>query len=132
MRIGITMGDSSGVGPEIILKTFVSGEIRQPSVVFGDLAVLDYCNRLLRYDVPLRQAKNPQDLTPGQLNVIDFGLLSEAEITPGRISRASGRRRRAPGRRRSGRSSGSPIGRHSEGERRSLSWWTIPRSSSTT
>jgi 4-hydroxythreonine-4-phosphate dehydrogenase len=91
MLIGITMGDSSGVGPEIILKTYREGEIRQPSVVFGDLAVLDYCNGRLGYNVPLRSARSPGDLAAGQLNVIDFGLLAEAYIAPGQISRASGK-----------------------------------------
>jgi len=91
MLVGITMGDSSGVGPEIILKTFRDGEIRQPSVVFGDLAVLDYCNRRLGYKVPLRPAQSPRDLDHGQLNVIDFGLLGKADIAPGRISGASGK-----------------------------------------
>ncbi len=85
------MGDSSGVGPEIILKTFRDGEIRQPCVVFGDLAVLDYCNRHLGYNIALRSAQSPRDLARGQLNVIDFGLLREADIAPGRISGASGK-----------------------------------------
>jgi 4-hydroxythreonine-4-phosphate dehydrogenase len=91
MRIGITMGDAAGVGPEIILKTAREGEIRQPSVVFGDLSVLDLCNRRLRYSVPLRAAKSPRDLASGPLNIIDFGLLSETDVTPGRISRESGK-----------------------------------------
>ncbi len=91
MLIGMTMGDASGVGPEIILKTFREGDIRSPSVVFGDWAVLDYCNRRLGYGVPLRRAGSPHDLVDGQLNVLDFGLLDEADITPGRISRASGK-----------------------------------------
>jgi len=91
MLIGITMGDASGVGPEIILKTFEEGKITRSSVVFGDLAVLDYCNRRLGYKVPLRTAESPLDLADGQLNVIDFGLLAEADLAPGRISRASGK-----------------------------------------
>jgi len=91
MLIGITMGDASGVGPEIILKAFREGEIRQPSVVFGDLAALNYCNRLLGYGVRLRPARDARDLADGHLSVIDFGLLREEDITPGRISRASGK-----------------------------------------
>ncbi|RPJ62748.1 MAG: 4-hydroxythreonine-4-phosphate dehydrogenase PdxA [Acidobacteria bacterium] len=91
MLIGITMGDASGVGPEIILKTFRDGEIRQPFVVFGDLAVLDYCNRHLGYKVALRPIQSPRDLSDRELNVIDFGLLSEKDVTPGQISRASGK-----------------------------------------
>ena len=45
MLFGITMGDSSGIGPEIILKSFKPDEIHHPIVVYGDLAVLDYYNQ---------------------------------------------------------------------------------------
>jgi 4-hydroxy-L-threonine phosphate dehydrogenase PdxA len=38
--LGITMGDSSGVGPEILLKSFAAGKIRYPIVIYGDLAAL--------------------------------------------------------------------------------------------
>ena len=32
---GVTIGDSSGVGPEILLKAFAAGELTRPVVVFG-------------------------------------------------------------------------------------------------
>jgi 4-hydroxythreonine-4-phosphate dehydrogenase len=37
---GITMGDSSGVGPEILLHAFHAGELRHPFVAYGDVAAL--------------------------------------------------------------------------------------------
>jgi 4-hydroxythreonine-4-phosphate dehydrogenase len=91
MTFGITMGDSSGVGPEIILKAFSRGEVGPDCVLYGDYCVLDYCNRCLGYEAPLRRVKRPADRAPGCLNVLDLGLLTAEEITPGRISRESGR-----------------------------------------
>jgi 4-hydroxythreonine-4-phosphate dehydrogenase len=80
MRLGVTLGDSSGVGAEILLKALRHGEIRYPMVVYGDLSVLEHYNHLLHYDVPL-----------GQIPLVDAGILRRADITPGLLSSASGR-----------------------------------------
>ncbi len=87
---GITMGDSSGVGPEIVLNAYRKRDIRRRVVVFGDFAVLEYCNSLLGYNVPLRRASNAADWQDGALNVLDFGLMSASDLTPGEINRKSG------------------------------------------
>lgn len=39
--LGITMGDSSGVGPEILLKAFQEGRLTEPFVAFGDVGALE-------------------------------------------------------------------------------------------
>ncbi|MBI4874240.1 MAG: 4-hydroxythreonine-4-phosphate dehydrogenase PdxA [Acidobacteria bacterium] len=83
MTFGITMGDSSGVGPEIVLRAFRDGELRYPVIVFGDLAVLEACNRRLGLGVSLGNAA-------GALNVADLARLREADITPGRLNAKSG------------------------------------------
>jgi 4-hydroxythreonine-4-phosphate dehydrogenase len=38
--LGVTMGDSSGVGPEILLKAAYAGELKADFAVYGDAAVL--------------------------------------------------------------------------------------------
>ncbi len=63
MILGITMGDSSGVGPEILLKTAASGQLTVPYVVYGDLAVLARANRELNYGVELRAGATPAERT---------------------------------------------------------------------
>jgi 4-hydroxythreonine-4-phosphate dehydrogenase len=90
MTFGVTMGDSSGVGPEILLRAFRQGELRHPLVVFGDLAVLDHCNRLLGCGVSLRRAAAPSDCEGGALNVIDLGLLRPEDVRVGQLSAKSG------------------------------------------
>jgi len=92
---GITMGDSSGVGPEILLRAWAAGELRHPVVAYGDLAVLEECNRRLQCGVKLRKASNPADREEGALSVIDSGMLTAAGIRPGRISATSGAAARA-------------------------------------
>lgn len=87
---GITIGDSSGIGPEILLKAWTAREIRWPAVVYGDLGVLDFYNRRLDYGVALRGIQSPSEYQPGVLNVIDHALLSAPDVTPGQLSAKSG------------------------------------------
>ncbi len=90
MIFGITMGDSSGVGPEILLSAWSKGELRPKVQVFGDLAVLDHANRLLGYGVKLRAVEGPADVRDGYLNVRDLKRMSAGDLRPGEISAVSG------------------------------------------
>ena len=90
MTIAVTMGDSSGVGPEIILHAFIDGDLPQNFVVVGDFHILDVCNRMLKYHAPLNRITEVAEAIPGNINVIDLGLLSEDDLKIGRISEKSG------------------------------------------
>jgi len=87
---GITMGDSSGVGPEIVLSAWRDGQIRHRVVVYGDWSALDYYNRRLGLGVELFKAQSVRESQDGALNVIDFGLMRAGEVTPGQLNRQSG------------------------------------------
>jgi 4-hydroxythreonine-4-phosphate dehydrogenase len=95
MTFAITQGDSSGVGPEILLRAYRRGELRHSVVVYGDLAILEECNRRLGYGVPLRKASSTSDLPERWLNVMDLGLLAPGDLAIGRISAKSGAAARA-------------------------------------
>jgi len=45
--LAITMGDASGVGPEIVLRTFSEGGLGDDIVVYGDAAILHHGADLL-------------------------------------------------------------------------------------
>lgn len=87
---GITMGDSSGVGPEILLRAYTRGEIRWPVVAYGDLEALRYYNELLDYGADLRPIESPAGCRPDWLGVIDHGLIGRGAVTPGKLSGPSG------------------------------------------
>src|SRR4051794_30784421 len=87
---GITQGDSSGVGPEILLKAFAHGELGQPFVVFGDLSVIQHYKDLLGYSVPIRTISSVSAYEPGAINVLDQGAMQAGEITPGQLNQRSG------------------------------------------
>ena len=52
---GVTMGDSSGVGPEILLKAWAEGKVKVPIVAFGDFEALDFYNQRLSCGVTLKK-----------------------------------------------------------------------------
>jgi 4-hydroxythreonine-4-phosphate dehydrogenase len=87
---GITLGDSSGVGPEILLKAALEGRMEYPVVVYGDVAALALYDRRLGYGVPLRRIGHASEYEAGSLNVIDHGILRSSDITPGEINAKSG------------------------------------------
>ncbi len=88
---GVTVGDSSGIGPEVLLKAYREGRIRVPIVAYGDLTTLAHYNKLFNYEVPLRTIRHVDEFTPDALNVIDHALITDSEVTPGTLSAASGR-----------------------------------------
>jgi 4-hydroxythreonine-4-phosphate dehydrogenase len=88
--IGITMGDASGVGPELILKAYSGNELTGEFIVIGDIEVLQYCNGLLNYSVPLRIINEPSEWEEGFLNVLNLGIMKKENICIGKISKEAG------------------------------------------
>ena len=88
---GVTIGDSSGIGPEILLKAFRQGKVTVPIVAFGDMGALECYNERLAYGVPLLRITGPAGYAPGPLNVIDAGIVSRRDVTVGKLSEKSGR-----------------------------------------
>ena len=84
------MGDSSGVGPELILKAFKNNELDKDFILIGDYDVLDYCNEHLKYDVSLRRISSVDEYKPGSLNVLDMGLMNRDNLAIGKLSKESG------------------------------------------
>jgi 4-hydroxythreonine-4-phosphate dehydrogenase len=91
MLYGITTGDSSGVGPEILLKAYANQELSHPFLAYGDLAVLEYYDERLGYHVRLRPSAGPRDYSSDFLNVMDQGTMQRADVTPGKLNAKSGR-----------------------------------------
>ena len=88
--IGISIGDANGVGPELLLKAFKNNRLAGDFMAVGDFSVLNFCNNYLALNVPLHKMDGIDDLKPGFLNTFDEGILSEKDITVGRISEKTG------------------------------------------
>ena len=94
VTIGITMGDPSGIGPEIILKSFKRREIRNDRIiVVGDYNVMQAAHKMLKIDsFKLNRMLNTQDcrFSDRVLNILDLSLVHMNELQPGKVQAVSG------------------------------------------
>jgi 4-hydroxythreonine-4-phosphate dehydrogenase len=88
--MAITMGDASGVGPEIVLRRYADGLLGDDVVVYGDRSILEHGAGMLGLRVDVRTVQPGEPLHPGAMNVIDLGLLTTAQHRPGQLDAASG------------------------------------------
>ena len=84
------MGDASGVGPEILLRQFAAGDLGDDVVVYGDVAILRRGTELLGLDVGVQAIAEPGAARPALLNVVDLGLLTADDLTPGERNAKAG------------------------------------------
>lgn len=96
IRIGLTMGDPAGVGPEIVLSVLNDVDIasRSQLVVFGDASVLERCAEATGQPfhscvVPLNQWLESSDAT-GESLIVDCNCMDAQLLTPGVVSAATG------------------------------------------
>jgi len=82
--LAITMGDASGIGPEIVLRSWCEGTLGHDVVVYGDAAVLRHGAGLLGLEIDW-------DAFP----VVDLALLTAADHRPGELDAKSGAAARA-------------------------------------
>ncbi len=87
---GITQGDSSGVGPEILLKAWQENAIQHPIIVYGDLQVLTFYAERLNYSPAFHAIDHPSGYKEGFLNVLDHKLMAKEDVTPGQLNGKSG------------------------------------------
>jgi 4-hydroxythreonine-4-phosphate dehydrogenase len=89
--LAITMGDASGVGPELVLRRAAAGAFDAGDVVvYGDAAILRHGAELLGLTVDVQVIDAPADAVPGTLAVIDLGLLRATDHRPGQLDAAAG------------------------------------------
>ncbi|GAE35499.1 4-hydroxythreonine-4-phosphate dehydrogenase PdxA [Halalkalibacter akibai] len=91
--IAITMGDASGVGPEIIIKALQSKKVYEMArpLVIGDVKILKREVRHLGIELNLRVIEDPDDgmYQQGTVDVIDLDLVPE-DLPYGQVSAKAG------------------------------------------
>jgi 4-hydroxythreonine-4-phosphate dehydrogenase len=90
----VTMGDPSGIGPEIILKSFEKKAIAESSIiVVGDFMVMQAAYDMLGIkSFVLKKAQKAGEcrFSSGVLNILDPDPLTNGDFQPGKVNAASG------------------------------------------
>ena len=93
LKIGISQGDTNGVGWEIILKIFSDRRLTElfTPVIYGTQAAATYYERTIKeYDkVKFTVVESAQRAQNGRVNLVECGS-KEISITPGKPSKAGG------------------------------------------
>ena len=74
IRVGITQGDTNGIGYEVILKTLSNPEITElfTPVVYGSSKVMSYHRKALDLEMPqFNSVHYPDQIKPNALNVVE-------------------------------------------------------------
>ena len=94
-RLGITMGDPAGVGPEITAKALSRPEVAAScrALVVGDAATMAATLELLRSPLALHAVRAPAECTyaPGTLECLDLGNVDVGALPRGAVSAEAGR-----------------------------------------
>ena len=88
-RLGISMGDVAGVGPEIILK--IMNEYMNDVIIYGSFDVLDHYNKTFGYDHPLNRISSPEEAVINKVNIIDNTDLKYTDFEVGKVSPLCGK-----------------------------------------
>ena len=88
-RIGITMGDPAGIGPEIIVKTLqeMLPEARSRSVVIGNIDLLERASRLINAGLTFSDSLSVE---LGNVPVVHVQTAGAESIKDGKLSASAG------------------------------------------
>ena len=92
-RIGVTMGDPAGVGPEICLDLLADSSIadRCTPIVFGDAEVLRLCAERTGKASSFQMIYKENLTTTDSPSVLDLGLMDLEQLKPGACNPATGK-----------------------------------------
>jgi 4-hydroxythreonine-4-phosphate dehydrogenase len=94
-RIGISMGDPAGIGPEIIIKTLALSEVydRCNPIIVGDSAVMEKEARALKTSLKINaiQSVSEAKFEFGTIDVFDLKNVDANELQPGVVSSMAGK-----------------------------------------
>ena len=93
IRIGITMGDVNGVGPEVVIKALADNRLLNlvTPVVYGSAKAISFYKKQLNIeDFNYTQVRNKGQFAPKSVNVVNCWE-DNLEILPGKASKDAGK-----------------------------------------
>lgn len=92
IRIGITQGDTNGVGYEVIMKCFTSNDILEmcTPIVYGSSKIMNYHRKALGIQTTqLNTTRNAENVKENQLNLVEV-INEEVKIELGQPGKQAG------------------------------------------
>ncbi len=95
LRIGITMGDPAGIGPEITVKALADPSLYKACrpLVVGDVTVMEEAARIVgREDIKIRAVTSVEEgmFVHGTIDVLDMKLVDMSRLKRGEVSVMAG------------------------------------------
>ncbi len=92
MRIVWSIGDPHGIGPEIILKSFLTfGNATSSFLVAGSYKVLEYYRKALDLPIKLKVVNSAEEMMPARCGILPILSVAEPDdILPGTLSAQAG------------------------------------------
>jgi len=93
LKIGLSIGDVNGIGPELLLRTFQDKTFLQMAdvVVYSSQQVLSFYAHLLgRQDIDYRVISSLEDMQSGTVNVLEVWQ-EDISVEPGKADKSLGR-----------------------------------------
>ncbi|HKK24413.1 MAG TPA: 4-hydroxythreonine-4-phosphate dehydrogenase PdxA [Gracilimonas sp.] len=89
--ISISIGDFNGIGPEIILKSMITQNLKESTpLILGPVEVIDHYSDLLKLDLDLNVLSDTTEVKNGVINLLPIEQY-RVNITPGTLSKDSGK-----------------------------------------
>ncbi|RMG83638.1 MAG: 4-hydroxythreonine-4-phosphate dehydrogenase PdxA [Bacteroidetes bacterium] len=93
IRVGISLGDYNGIGPELILKTFSDSRMLEfcTPIVFASGRIFSYYSNMLKIgDLPINLINHADDAQKKKINIVSVWR-EETKIQPGQPTLESGK-----------------------------------------
>jgi len=91
LKIAVSMGDPNGIGPEIILKTLLTSDLRESiPVIFGRKDIFEHTLSSLDDTRRITLINTPTDAKAGQVNLVQCTSAKESGLSVGSISASGG------------------------------------------
>lgn len=89
-RIGLTLGDPAGIGPEIVLKSLRKAEVEYIPVIIGSIELVEITKDLLNESLQIRPLESFDHIS-NEISIYDCVKPDVASISFGKESKESGR-----------------------------------------
>ncbi len=91
VKIAISMGDPNGIGPEIILKTLLTSNLKETiPVIYGRKDIFEHTLQKLSDSQSITVIDTQAEAKPGFINLVSCVDSSDSELSIGSISAAGG------------------------------------------